>query len=167
MSKALEASPTLAELFKLANDPAFKDAVAGLSESDVKTLRTVYQARRDVLDVKVPLETFDGQVIRIVAIDWWHSDRFVDETKGQTGDGVTLHVRQTPDKLVKCLTSSAPVLRFCNRLQELPSESKPVRAFVELIPVRDPARAARGQKMWSIKQMPPERTVSRDGNVPF
>jgi hypothetical protein len=36
-----------------------------------------------------------------------------------------------------------------------------------LIPVRDPERAAKGQKMWSVKQMPPAREHGADGNVPF
>jgi hypothetical protein len=167
MREALIEAPSLSELFKLANDPDFQSAVATLNDADKASLRGLYSERRDALDVKVKLETFDGQVINVVGIDWWHSDRFVDESKGQTGDGVTLHVRTAPDKLVKVLTSSSPVVRFCNRLRDLPSEAKPVRVFVELVPVRDPARAARGQMMWSIKQMPPERKPTTDGNVPF
>lgn len=167
MTTALREPVSFAELFKLANDPEFQAAVAILSEPDKKALRAVFSERRDALDVKVKLDTFDGQVINLVGIDWWHSDRFVDESKGQTGDGVTLHVRQDDGKIVKCLTSSSPVVRFCNRLRDLPSEHKPMRVFVELVPVRDPARAARGQMMWSIKPMPAVRVSTNTDGAPF
>jgi hypothetical protein len=167
MTQALREPTAFAELFKLANDPEFQSAVATLSDADKKTLRGVFAERRDALDVKVKLDTFDGMVINLVGIDWWHSDRYVDESKGQTGDGVTLHVRQDDGKIVKALTSSSPVVRFCNRLRELPSENKPMRVFLELVPVRDPTRAARGQMMWSIKAMPPARASNNTDGAPF
>lgn len=169
LSAALREPTTLADLFKLANDEDFKLAVAQLTDADTKALRTLFVERRDVVDVKVKLDTFDGQVITIVGIDWWRSERFVDEARGQTGEGVTLHIRTDADHVVKALTSSSPIVRFCGRLSgdKLPSEHKPLRVFVELVPVRDPARAARGQMMWSIKALPPERPRTTVDGVPF
>jgi hypothetical protein len=168
MSAALKASPSLTELFKLANDDEFKSAVYTLSAKDQTALRATYQEMRTRLDDKVKLESFDGQIVNIVGIDWWHSDRFTDESKGQTGDGVSLHLRteRDPETTVKAMTSSAPIVNFCNRLRLPPSVDRPLRVYLNLVPVRDPERAARGQKMWSIKQMPTPRSQSAD-NVPF
>ena len=161
LTDALRASTTVTDLYKLANDDTFKDAVASLKPEEVKTLRDAYKTFQTSLDGKVKLDTFDGQVINLVGIDWWHSDAY-------DADGVSLHIRteREPEKLTKALTSSAPVVTFCNRLRELPSESKPLRVMLSLVPVRDPERAARGQKIWQVKQMPPARGQS-DGSVPF
>jgi hypothetical protein len=162
MSVALRDSANITDLFKTANDDEFKAAVATLKQDDVKALRAVYNEARTRLDGKVRLDTFDGQVINLVGIDWWHSD-------AQDKDGVTLHIRseRKPDELYKCLTSSAPVVTFANRLRDLPSEAKPLRVVLTLIPVRDPKRAAEGQKIWQVKQMPPARGHDADGSVPF
>jgi hypothetical protein len=162
MSAALRATSTITDLFKLANDDEFKLSVARLTPDETKTLRTVYKEMQTSLDGKVKLESFDGQVVNIVGIDWWHSDTY-------DNDGVSLHIRseREPDKKVKCLTSSAPVVTFANRLRDLPTEQKPLRVFLALAPVRDAERAAKGQKMWSIKAMPPARGHDGNGNVPF
>jgi hypothetical protein len=152
----------MTDLFKLANDDEFKTAVAGLSEPDKKALRATYQELRQQLEGKVKLEQFDGQVINVIGIGWWHSDAY-------DNDGVTLDIRteREPEKPYRALTSSAAVVTFFNRLRELPTEKKPLRVVLALVPVRDPERAARGQKQWTVKQMPPARGQSADGNVPF
>lgn len=162
LSGALRATSTITDLFKLANDDEFKASVARLPSEEVKQLRTVYNEHRTDVDGKVKLESFDGQVVNIVGIDWWHSDAY-------DNDGVSLHIRteREPDKKVKALTSSAPVVTFANRLRDVPSEAKPLRVMLTLVPVRDPERAARGQKIWQVKQMPPAREHGADGNVPF
>jgi hypothetical protein len=162
LSAALRANKTITDLFKLANDDEFKLSVARIGSEDVKSLRLVYKEMQTSLDGKVRLETFDGQVVNIVGIDWWHSDAY-------DNDGVSLHIRseREPDTKVKALTSSAPVVTFCNRLRELPTESKPIRVMLSLQPVRDAERAARGQKIWSVKLMPPARGQGVDGSVPF
>jgi hypothetical protein len=161
LTRALTSQTTMTELFKLANDDDFKAAVATLSDANVKALRASYNDMRTRLDGKVKLETYDGQVVNLVGIDWWHSDSY-------DNDGVSLHLRseREPDKKVKCMTSSAPVVTFCNRLRDLPSEQKPLRIVMSLVPVRDPERAAKGQKIWQVKQMPPARGQT-DSNVPF
>jgi hypothetical protein len=162
LTGALQTSSTMTDLFKLANDDVFKDAVATLPESDKKVLRATYHDMREKLDGKAKLDAFDGQVVNLVGIDWWHSDTY-------DNDGVSLHIRveRDPEKLYKSLTSSAAIVTFCNRLRELPTERKPLRVVINKIPVRDPERAARGQTQWQIKQMPPARGQSSDGNVPF
>jgi hypothetical protein len=162
MSAALTASTTMTDLFKLANDDEFKLAVASLNEPDKKSLRATYQGLREKLDGKAKLDQFDGQVVNLVGIDWWHSDAY-------DNDGVSLHIRteSEPDKLYKALTSSAAVVTFCNRLRELPTDAKPLRVILAKIPVRDAERAARGQMQWSVKQMPPARGQASDGGVPF
>lgn len=162
LSVALRGTSTITDLFKLANDDEFKASVARLAPEDVKTLRATYNDHRTNVDGKVKLESFDGQVVNIVGIDWWHSDAY-------DNDGVSLHIRteREPDKKVKALTSSAPVVTFANRLRDVPSEAKPLRVMLTLVPVRDAERAARGQKIWQIKQMPPAREHGTDGNVPF
>lgn len=162
MDAALRESSNMTDLFKLANDDEFKAAVATLSDSDKKSLRTTYGELRERLDGKVKLEQFDGQVVNLVGIDWWHSEAY-------DNDGVSLHIRteREPEKLYKALTSSAAVVTFCNRLRDLPSDRKPLRIVLSKVPVRDPARAALGQMQWSIKQMPPARGQSADGGVPF
>lgn len=169
LSDALRATTTITELFKLGSDDVFRDAVATLKAADQTSLRAVYNEMRTNLDGKVRLDQFDGQVVNIVGIDWWHSDRFTDESRGQTGDGVSLHLRteREPDKTVKTMTSSAPIVNFCNRIRVPPTVDRPLRVFLQLVPVRDPERAAKGQKMWSIKQMPAVRVPGADGNVPF
>lgn len=168
LTAALRAAPNMGELFKLANDDEFKTAVATLTPDAVKTLRGTYKEMQGNLDGKVRLDQFDGQIVNVVGIDWWHSDRFTDESRGQTGDGVSLHIRteREPDKLVKAMTSSAPIVNFCNRLRIPPTEASPLRVFLSLVPVRDPERAAKGQQMWSIKTMPKPHATGVD-NVPF
>ena len=162
LQAALKATSTITDLFKLANDDTFKASVATLPPDSVKALRAVYHDHRTFVDGKVKLESFDGQVVNIVGIDWWHSDQY-------DADGVSLHIRseREPEKKVKALTSSAPVVTFANRLRDVPTEAKPLRVMLSLVPVRDPERAARGQKIWSVKQMPPAREMGSDGNVPF
>lgn len=165
MNAALKASATVTDLFKLAASEDFKLSVSALKPDEQKVLRATYKEVQTALDGKVRLDTYDGQVVLIVGADWWHSDQY-------DADGVTLHIRaeREPDKLVKVLTSSAPVVRFAkrfaNQLREVPSEAHPVRAFVQLVPVRDPARAKLGHKIWSIKSLPPARQAS-EGGVPF
>ena len=162
LTTALKGTQTITELFKLANDDDFKEAVATLKPEDVKALRAVYKEMQTNLDGKVRLDTFDGQIVNIVGIDWWHSDQY-------QADGVSLHLRaeRDPSKVVKTMTSSAPIVTFCNRVKAPPSESAPLRVFLSLVPVRDPERAARGQKVWSIKALPAARPQGEDGNVPF
>lgn len=162
LSDALRACSNITDLFKLANDDTFKAAVATLKPDDVKTLRATYNDQRVTVDGKVKLEQFEGQVINVVGVSWWHSDAY-------DNDGVSLEIRteREPDKKYKALTSSAPIVTFCNRLRDLPSAQKPLRIMLTKVPVRDPERAARGQQMWSVKQMPPAREHGADGNVPF
>lgn len=161
MTAALKAATTVTDLYKLAASEDFRLSVSALKADDQKALREVYKATQTDLDGKVRLDTFNGQVLLLVGVDWWHSDAF-------DNDGVTLHIRpeRDPQRLAKALTSSAPVVRFCNGLREVPTEQKPVRILVQLVPVRDPERAKKGHTIWSVKPLPPARELS-EGGAPF
>lgn len=140
---------TVTDLYRLAASDDFKRNAGNLSATDLKTLRATYHERMQALDGKVKLEMFDGQVLHIVSVDWWHSDTF-------DNDGVTLHFRPESDlsKRYKGLTSSAPIVRFANMLKDVPTEHSPVRVLIALEPVRDADRAKQGQKRWTIKRLP-------------
>jgi hypothetical protein len=152
----LKACETVTDLFKLANSDAFKSQAHALAADDLKTLRDEYRTMQTTLDGKVKLAAFDGQTLRIVNVEWWHSETWDNE-------GVTLHFRpeSDPTHKYKALTSSVVIVRFCGKLADVPTEDAPIRVQIRLVPVRDPARAAKGQTIFSIKRLPmPELTPS-------
>lgn len=166
LSEHLKACQTVTDLFKLANSDAFRDASHALSAADLDTLREDYRAMQIQLDGRVKLDQFDGQIIQIVGVEWWHSDTYDQGATG--GDGVTIFFRQEnapAPKRYKAATSSAPIVRFCNRFANVvPSEQSPTRVQIKLIPVSDPERAAKGQRIWTIKMLP---TPQAAGPSPF
>lgn len=161
LSEQLNACGTVTDLFRLASSDQFKADAARLTPEDLKSLRGVYHAKQTDLDGKVKLETFDGQIVQIVGVDWWHSDQY-------DLDGVSLHIRpeREPTRKYKALTSSAPVVTFINRLREIPTDKAPVRVLLALAPVTDPERAAKGQKRWTVKRLPMPTDTASDGS-PF
>lgn len=162
----LKAQTNTTDLFRLATSDEFKGEAAALPPADLKALRDAYNALRTDMDGKVRLDTFEGQIVYLVGIDWWHSDNSFGRDREGT-DGVTLHIKpENSDKVYRALTSSAPVVQFANGLREPPSEKEPLRVMLNLVPVADRKRAAEGQKKWQIKRlaMPRERNV--DG-APF
>lgn len=156
LSDLLGAQKTVTELFKLANDDSFKRAARSLNPDELTELRKQYKAAQSALDGKVRLEEFDGQILNIIDIDYWQSDQFVDESKGQTGEGVTLKYRPENEigKVYKSLTSSSVLVRFAKQFETPPTEANPVRVMVHLEPVRDVDRARLGQRVWKIKRLP-------------
>jgi hypothetical protein len=154
LADKLAACATVTELFKLASSDAWHEAVRRLDPDALDALRGVYKQRQTTLDGKVRLAEFDGQTLRLVGVDWWHSDQF---DQGPTeGEGVTLIFRPETDlnKRYKAVTSAVTIVRFCNRLPDVPTEDHPLRVQVKQVPVSDPDRAAKGQRMWTIKRLP-------------
>ena len=166
----LRACKTVTDLFKLANSDDFKASAAKLNPNELRELRAEYRSMQTSLDGKVKLDMFDGQIVHIADIDYWKTDRFVDEARGQTGDGVTLTIypENDPDKRYRALTSSAIIVRFAANVDVPPTRENPIRALLTLVPVKDPERAAKGQKMWKIKRLAPAHKPG-DGseNSPF
>lgn len=147
---ALNACTTVTDLFKVASDDGFFTASHALPPEELAQLRDVYRARQTELDGKVKLETLAGQVLHLVNVDWWHSDAY-------DNDGVTLTVRpeRNIEQKYKAMTSSAPIVRFCQRFaNEPPTEKNYVRIIATLSPHRDPDKARQGYRIWSIKQLP-------------
>lgn len=161
LATQLREQNTVTDLFKLAASDEFKLAASGLEPADLKRLRDLYNETRADLDGKVKLDTFDGQVVNIVNVEWWHSDGF-------DADGVTLTIRpeREPDKKYRALTSSMAVVQFANSLKEVPTEKAPVRVMLQLVPVTDTKRAAQGHKKWSIKRLAHVQTRNEQG-TPF
>jgi len=159
----LRASATVTDLFKLASSDLFRAAAAALPPEEVKALREEYRSCQTALDGKVKLEQFDGQVLNLTGVEWWHSETF-------DNDGVTLRFWPEHDSAhsFKALTSSAPIVRFCNRFGAegaLPTPQKPARVIVQLQPVKDAERARQGQKIWTIKALP--TPTATPGGSPF
>lgn len=149
LNAQLQECETVTELFKLANSEDFRKDAHTLEADELTSLRAAYRAAQQKLDGKIKLETFDGQVINVVDVDWWHSDQF-------NNDGVTIRFQPESDlgRTYKALTSSAPVVRFFDRLGFVPTKENPIRVLVKLEPVSDPKRAAQGQRIWTIKRLP-------------
>ena len=163
---ALDAQTDMTAIFKLAVSDEFKVEASQLPPAELAALRDHYNARRAVLDNKVRLDTFNGQIVYVVGVETWHSDK----SFSGNGDGVTLHVRREADmpKLYKCLTSSLPTVQFVKSLSgTLPTEDAPVRAIFTLVPVSDAKRAADGQKKWSVKRLPTPNARTTDAGTPF
>lgn len=150
----LKSQSTVSDLFRLASSDAFKEAVYALPPADQDTLRQTYRECQISLDGKVKLDEYDDQILRVIEVFYWQTDRFLD--KNPSGEGVTIAYHPESDLKLrrKSLTSSAPVVRFFNNLREQPSEEAPIRVHVKLVPVRDPKRAAEGQRIWSIRRLP-------------
>lgn len=159
----LRQQANITDLFRTASSEDFKVMSARLDTTDLKRLRDEYNSLRTALDGKVRLDTFDGIVVNVVGLEWWHSDGF-------DADGVTMHLRTEtePDKRYKVLTSSAPVVQFANsfKADALPSDQHPARVIFALVPVNDRARAAIGHKKWSVKRLSTPQTRTTDG-TPF
>lgn len=162
LATQLREQANITELFKVARTDEFVTEASKLPLEDLKRLRDLYNARRAELDGKVRLDTFNGQVVNIVAIEWWHSE-------GYDNDGVSLTMRpeREPDKTYRSLTSSLPIVQFARRLNPQPSEQDPVRAIFELVPVTDRKRASEGHKKWSVRRLPPVVKNTHDGGMPF
>jgi hypothetical protein len=104
--------------------------------------------------------------VYLVGIDWWHTDQSFGKNTDGT-DGVTLHIKpENSEKLYRALTSSAPIVAFCQTLRTPPSDKEPLRVMLNKVPVADPRRAREGQTKWQIKRlnMPGQRNI--DG-APF
>src|SRR5215471_1557660 len=159
LAQALREQTNVSDLFKLAGSDDFKLDAQKLTPPEIKELRSLYHTLQTQLDGKVKLEMFDGQVLLITDIQWWHSDDW-------DNDGVTIrfHPERDAEKTYKSLTSSARIVGFCGKLRDVPSEQDPVRVVVNLQPVRDKERAAQGQKQWDIRQLPmPRKHTNTDG----
>lgn len=161
LATQLRECSTVTDLFRLASSDEFKRDAGGLDANELKRLRDLYNDTRTNLDGKVKLDTFDGQVVNVINIEWWHSD-------GYDADGVTLTIRpeREPDKKYRALTSSMPVVQFANSLKEVPTEKAPVRVMLQLVPVTDRERAAKGHKKWQIKRLPNVQSRNDQG-TPF
>jgi hypothetical protein len=164
----LRSQTNTTDLFRLATSDDFKGEAASLPPADLKGLRDVYNGLRTEMDGKVRLDTFDGQIVYIVGIDYWHSENsFGRQTDGT--NGVTLHIRpENSEKEYRALTSSAPVLQFCETIGRgrPPTTDEPVRVMLNLVPVTDAKRAREGQKKWQIKRLPMPQERNTDG-APF
>lgn len=173
LSAALQACEDTAALFKLANTDAFGNAAHQLAPDQLKTLRELYRRRKVDLDGKLKLEAFNGQIIRIVGCNFWHSDRFTKINPNATGDGVTLtyHPESQLERTCRSLTTSPVIFRFMRQQTsdgaKMPHEDRPIRALPELVPVRDAKRAAAGQRIWSIQRLPMPDEADGSENSPF
>lgn len=149
-------------LFKIAATPDFKAAASTLPPAELKKLRELYVSRKDDLDGKTKLENFDGQIINITDIRFWHTDKTFGNPNFD-GNGVTLTYspESDPRRVCRSMTSSSIVYRFATKActPTPPTLSNPVRAHIELVPVKDEKRAAEGQKQWQFRLMP---TLTRD-----
>lgn len=156
-----------ASLFKLAGHADFKAAASTLAPADLRRLRELYAARKNDLDGRAKLEEFDGQVINIVDIGFWHTDKF----DNNDGNGVTLTFipELEPSRIVKSMTSSSIVYRFATNVCTPipPTATDSVRAHISLIPVRDPERAAKGQKQWQFRLLPTPTRNNGELGSPF
>jgi hypothetical protein len=154
----LRACDTIAELFKLGSSAEFQNDVSLLGDAEQNKLRAFYIERQSVLDNRVKLDEFDGQTVLLVGVEAWTSEY---------GDGVTLHItREMSDKTFKALSSSAAIVRFCQRLNPLPTEKSPYRVHLAKVPVSNPVDAAKGFKRWTIKMLPMSRDARSTG-APF
>ena len=163
LTKRLDGMETVTDLFKLANSDEFKTAAHSLTPAELKALRDSYRDRQTRLDGKVKLDVFDGQVLQIIDLEYWHSDQY-------DNDGVTLKFHPETDlsKTYKALTSSAPIVRFANQFDTPPTAANPARVLVALKPVSDPERAAKGQKVWTIKRLSsPQHVGDGSEGLPF
>lgn len=146
-------------LFKAARGDDFVTAALTMTIEDRKALRDLYAQLKVDVDGKLRLETFDKQIIRIVGVRFWHTDKTFGKTDA-TGEGVTLtyHPETDPQRTCRSLTSSSVVYRFARRQTDdgkaQPSEDDPIRAYIELVAVKDAARAAEGQRVWTIQRLP-------------
>lgn len=157
----LRASENITDLFKLATSDDFKNAAAALSPDALKRLRDEYNTIRTQMDGKVRLDTFEGQIVYLVGLDWWHSDKsFGRDTDGT--DGITFHIKpENSDRVYRALTSAAALVSWANNLREPPTEKEPMRVQFSKVPVSDPKRRAEGQTKWQIKRlnMPHQRNI--------
>lgn len=165
MAKLLGDCNDTSDLFKLASSDDFRAASTTLPPAELAKLRALYVARKNDLDGKTKLDNFDGQVIVIQDIRFWHTDKTFGNPDFD-GNGVTLtFIAETdPTHVHRSVTSSKLVYRFatdaCNPLP--PSPASPVRVHIQLVPVRDAKRAAEGQKQWQFRLLP---TATRDNGA--
>lgn len=161
LAHAVGTQETVTDLFRMANSDEFKAATRSLSDADLKALRQIYRERMRELDGKIKLSDYVGQVLNVTDVDFWHSQQW-------GNDGVTIRFHlDNSSQMFKGLTSSAPVVRFFNDLDEMPTNAVPMRILLDQRPVRDAERAAAGQKVFTIKRMPtPTRGDGSDG-APF
>lgn len=153
----LRACTTVTDLFKLANSTEFQYDVSLLGDADRNRLRAFYVERQSVLDNRAKLDEFDNQTVLLVDVEAWNSEY---------GDGVTLHITpENSDKVFKALSSSAAIVRFCQRLNPLPTKQHPYRIHLAKVPVSNPTDAAKGFKRWTIKMLPTSDT--RSSGAPF
>lgn len=154
----LRACDSVTELFKLANSEEFQNDVSLLGDAEKTKLRAFYTERQSVLDNKVKLDEFDNKTVLLVDVEAWVSEY---------GDGVTLHITpENSDKVYKALSSSAAIVRFCKRLNPLPTHEAPYRIHLAKVPVSNPTDAAKGFKRWTIKMLPMSDSA-RSSGAPF
>lgn len=157
-------------LFKLANHADFRAAAHTLSAAELKKLRELYVSRKNDLDGRTRLDEFDGQTIRITDIMFWRTDKTFGNPNF-SGEGVTLTYSPETDltRVCRSMTSSATVYRFataaCNPTP--PTRTDPVRAHIELVPVKDLKRAAEGQKQWQFRLLPSATRDNGEEGSPF
>lgn len=149
-------------LFKVAGSPDFRAASATLAPAELKRLRELYVTRKNDLDGRTKLDEFDGQIISITDILFWHTDKY--ENNGGNGVTLTYTPESDPTRLCRSMTSSSLVYRFATSACDPapPTASDPVRVLIQLVPVRDPERAAKGQRQWQFRLMP---TLTRDNGL--
>lgn len=164
MAKLLTDCSDTGDLFKLASSDDFRAASTTLQPAELKQLRELYRSRKDDLDGKTRLNEFDGQIINITDVQFWHTDKFLD--KNPSGNGVTLsyYPENEPERKCRSMTSSSIVYRFATSICSPmpPTRSEPARAHIELVPVKDAKRAAEGQKQWQFRLLP---TLARDNGL--
>lgn len=167
LADALTNCADTAALFKLASAPDFGEAAKSLDAVDLKRLRELYKQRKADLDGKTRLDVFDGEIINVVDIQFWHTDKY----QNNDGKGVTLTYfpESEPTRRCRSMTTSSIVYRFatsaCNPRPPTPSD--PCRVMIDLVPVKDAERAAKGQKQWQFRILPtPTRDNGEEGS-PF
>lgn len=178
LNAQLQGCATISDLQKLATSDDYGLAARQLPADELEQLRDDYRERLKALDGRVRLDVFNGRIVRLVNVEWWHSDTYAKPSSegGTDGEGVTLFIQPEADfehdgvkygagKRYKASTSSAPIVRFCNRYANaVPSDAAPARVQLQQVPVSDPQRAAAGQKRWDIKQLP---MPTSGGGSPF